>query len=91
MLTHPRVFTPPTPPEAALAYVGFLRNHENVRILSPGHRHWDVFVDLCRRVGARGNVIPDAYHAALAIETGCEWVTTDTGFARFPGLVWRRP
>ena len=28
----------------------------------------------------------DAWYAALAIESGCEWVTFDRGFARFPGL-----
>jgi predicted nucleic acid-binding protein len=55
----------------------------------PGSRHWGIFSRLCREVGARGNVVPDAFHAALAIEHGATWVTTDRGFARFPGLRWR--
>jgi predicted nucleic acid-binding protein len=29
--------------------------------------------------------------AALAIEWGCEWITFDHDFARFPGLKWRVP
>ena len=29
--------------------------------------------------------------AALAIEWGCEWVTMDRDFARFPGLKWSVP
>ena len=33
-----------------------------------------------------GNRIPDAYHAALAIEHGCTWVTLDRGFAAYSGL-----
>ena len=33
----------------------------------------------------------DAYFAALAIESGSEWITADRGFARFPGLRWRHP
>jgi predicted nucleic acid-binding protein len=37
-------------------------------------------------LGARGDLIPDAYLAALAIESGAEWVTTDRDYARFPGL-----
>jgi len=37
------------------------------------------------------NVVPDAYLAALAIEHGATWVTSDQGFARFPGLTWRTP
>ena len=35
--------------------------------------------------------VPDVYLAALAIEHDCEWVSTDRGFARFPGLRWRNP
>ena len=33
----------------------------------------------------------DAYFAALAIESGSEWITAHRGFARFPGLRWRHP
>ena len=33
----------------------------------------------------------DAYHAALAIEHGAEWITTDRDYARFTGLRWRHP
>jgi predicted nucleic acid-binding protein len=50
-----------------------------------------LFLNLCRKTGAVGNAIPDAYFAALAIESNCEWVTTDRGFARFSGLRWRHP
>ena len=44
-----------------------------------------------RAAGARGNLVPDAYLAALAIESGSEWITTDRDFSRFPGLRWRHP
>jgi toxin-antitoxin system PIN domain toxin len=86
VITHPKVFRQPTPLPIALQFVEALRDLENVRILAPGDKHWRLFADLCRKVEARGNLIPDAYHAALAIETGCEWITLDRGFARFPGL-----
>ena len=39
----------------------------------------------------RGNLVPDAYLAALAIESGSEWITTERGFARYPGLRFRHP
>jgi toxin-antitoxin system PIN domain toxin len=91
VLTHPRVFDPPTPIAAALEYCDALRAQPNVVVLSPGERHWEIFSTLCTRVRAKGNVVPDAYHAALSIEHGCEWVTADRGFARFPGLRWRHP
>ena len=91
VLTHPHVFTPATPLDRALAFVDALRARRNAVVLGPGPRHWDIFHHLCVRAGARGNLVPDAFHAALAIEHGCEWQTTDRAFARFPGLRWRHP
>ena len=44
-----------------------------------------------RKSRATGNLVQDAWLAALAIESGCEWVTTDRDYARFPGLRWREP
>ncbi|MGI8538090.1 MAG: PIN domain-containing protein [Mycobacteriales bacterium] len=35
--------------------------------------------------------VADAYHAALAIEYGCQWVTTDRDSSRFTGLRWSHP
>ena len=60
-------------------------------MLAPGARHWSTFTRLCQEVGARGNLIPDAYLAALAIETGSEWITTDGDYHRFSGLRVRHP
>ena len=37
----------------------------------------------------RGNLVPDAYLAALALEQGAELVTLDRGFGRYPRLRWR--
>ena len=91
ILTHPKIFNPSTPLPKAMTYVGELRDHPNMTIISPGAGHWRIFCDLCTSVSARGNFISDAYHAALAIESGCEWITTDRGFARFEGLRWRHP
>lgn len=91
VVTHPAVFTPATPLDDALAFVAAFRSPQNCVVLAPGPRHWEIFTRLCRAAQARGNLIPDAYFAALAIESGSEWITMDGGFARFPGLRWRRP
>ena len=91
IVTHPRVFNPPSELETALAFVQEIRNQPNCIIIAPGARHWGIFTRLCQVSGAKGNLIPDAYLAALAIESGSEWMTTDGDFARFPGLKWRRP
>jgi toxin-antitoxin system PIN domain toxin len=91
VVTHPRVFSPPEPVESALAFADALRAAPTAVPVSPGARHWGIFERLCRESGARGNLVPDAYLAALAIESGSEWVTTDRDYARFPGLRWRHP
>ncbi|MCB9419030.1 MAG: type II toxin-antitoxin system VapC family toxin [Ardenticatenaceae bacterium] len=91
IVTHPRVFNPPSETEVALTFTQEIRNQPNCTIIAPGARHWDIFTRLCQTSGVKGNLIPDAYLAALAIESGSEWITTDGDFARFPGLKWRHP
>jgi toxin-antitoxin system PIN domain toxin len=91
IVTHPRLFDPPATISEAFGFVERLRSRPNCMVISPGPRHWSIFSELCRTAGARGNLVPDAYLAALAIESGSEWITTDGDFARFPGLRWRRP
>ncbi len=91
IVTNPKVFREPDPIGEAVAFTRFLRDRENCLLVEPGTRHWQIFTDLCESLNATGNAIPDAYLAALAIESGSQWVTTDRGFARFPGLRWRLP
>ncbi|PYY22410.1 MAG: hypothetical protein DMG62_13770 [Acidobacteria bacterium] len=55
----------------------------------PGAQHWEIFIRLCKEADARGNLVADAWYAALAIESGCEWITLDRDYARFEGLRWR--
>jgi toxin-antitoxin system PIN domain toxin len=90
-VTSPRGFGRPTPMETALGFAELLRTQPNCVPVEPGRRHWDIFADLCRTAGVKGNLVPDAYLAALAIESGSEWITTDRDFSRFPGLRWRHP
>jgi toxin-antitoxin system PIN domain toxin len=91
IVTNPRAFREPTPLEDAIEFLTRLREPANCMAIQPGPRHWRIFLDLCRRANARGNLVPDAYLAALAIESGSEWITTDRDYARFPGLRWRHP
>jgi uncharacterized protein len=89
--THRRALNPPTPLSVAIDFCDGLRTRPNARLVSPGARHWELFTDLCQRADAVGNLATDAYLAALAIESGCEFVSFDRDFARFPGLKWRSP
>ena len=91
IVTNPRIFDPPASLGTALAFAERIRNAPNCVVVTPGPRHWEIFTRLCREAGARGNLVPDAYLAALAVESGSEWITTDRDFSRFPGLRWRHP
>lgn len=91
IVTNPRVFFDPTPLETAMAFAGELLAQPNCSRLRPGADHWAIFARLCRETNARGKLVADAYHAALAIEYGCEWISADGDFARFSGLRWRHP
>jgi hypothetical protein len=91
VVTHPKVFGRPSRGTDAFAFAEQLRQQSNCVRVEPGPRHWDVFRRLCTESGAKGNLVPDAYFAALAIESGCEWISTDRDFSRFKGLRWRHP
>ena len=91
VVTHAKVFNKPSPIAAAFEFADQLRGSPNSVRVDPGARHWPIFQRLCLEVGAKGNLVPDAYLAALAIESGCEWITTDRDYSRFAGLRWRHP
>ena len=86
VLTHTKIFHPPTPSGAAVEFVDALLAQPGSTTLRPGDGHWRIFRGMAVALQLTGNRLPDAYHAALAIEHGCEWVTLDRGFAIYPGL-----
>jgi predicted nucleic acid-binding protein len=58
-------------------------------MIRPGPEHGTIFRQLCENGKLNGQIVADAVQAAIAIESGCEWVTADTDFARFaPLLRW---
>lgn len=91
IVTHPRVFAVPSSLEHASRFVRTIVEQPHCVLVSPGSRHWGIFSRLCADAKARGNLIPDAYLAALAIESGCDWITLDRDFARIDGLRWSTP
>ena len=91
VVTQPKFLSQPTPLGVALDFVDQLARHPNTRFVRPGPMHFNIFLELCRTIGAHGKLVADAYHAALALEHACEWITADRDFARFPGLRWRHP
>ena len=89
IVTHPKVFKNPDTVETALSFVEQIRTRPNAIPICPEERHWSIFRSLCLETQLKGNLIPDAWFAALAIEHGCEWVTVDRDYTRFPGLKTR--
>jgi len=89
IVTNPKTFRPPTPMQTALAFCRALVDWPRAVFVVPSRTNWDLFVKLCDTI--EGSLVTDAYVAALAIEHGCELITTDSDFARFRGLRWRHP
>ena len=87
VVTHPRLFSPPTTPEAALAAIETLLASPSARLLSPGPRYWTLFRDLVRASAVTGNLVLDAQIAAVCLEHGAATILTeDRDFARFAGI-----
>jgi toxin-antitoxin system PIN domain toxin len=89
--TNPRVYRMPSSLEEAFGFCDNLVAQPNCQIVEPGERHWDIFERLCIETETRGARVSDAWFAALAIEWGCEWITLDRDYARFPGLKMQVP
>jgi toxin-antitoxin system PIN domain toxin len=89
--TDSRIFARPSRLSDVMAFASVLLEQPHCQVIQPGPRHWNLFDRLCQQAKATGNLVQDAWLAALAIENGCEWTTTDRDFARFDGLRWRPP
>ncbi len=89
--TGPRFFSAPSAISDAIGFCEDLLNQPHSQKVEPRERHWDIFRRLCVDVGIGGRRVTDAWYAALAIEWGCEWISFDRDFARFPGLKWQVP
>lgn len=92
VVTNRRIFTDPAPAPAALSFVDALRASPVGRAPNPTDAAWRQlarFVDNDPYLA--GNLVPDAWIAALAIVSGARVATADAGFARFEGLTWFNP
>ena len=89
--TNRRAYPTPSSLDDAFRFSDYLLGPPHCQIVEPGERHWDIFRRLCIETETRGPIVTDAWYAALAIESGCEWITLDRDFTRFPGLRWRLP
>jgi toxin-antitoxin system PIN domain toxin len=89
--THPRAFERPLSPATAWERVSDWLSAPVAWIPLPGHEHARIVGALVTTYDVRGNLVPDAFLAALAIEHGLTLYSADTDFARFPELRWQNP
>ena len=87
IVTNPRILADPAPTGDALRFVERLRAARRGRPLVATSATWEVLTaNASQDQGIRGNLVPDAYLAALAVSHGCRLATADRGFARFSDL-----
>lgn len=83
IVTHPGFPPAPTPLPQAFAVIESLRARPGCKWLRAGERHWEILQRLVQNTGAKGKIIADAQHSAIAMEHGCTWVTRDRDFKAF--------
>ncbi len=91
VVTHPKILKKPPSLKQATHAVQAILGHPLCRIVRPGEKHFDIFLEKCHTVKVQGGFISDVYLAAIAIEHDCEMITFDKGFQRIPNLKWRLP
>ncbi|MFT4135017.1 TA system VapC family ribonuclease toxin [Microbacterium sp.] len=92
IVTHSRITTAPAPIARAVEFTERLAESPRATWLTHGAPVWKQFGGLAvEDPGIRGNLVPDAYIAALCLANGARLATRDRGFARFPGLRWFDP
>jgi toxin-antitoxin system PIN domain toxin len=87
VVTHLRVFTPPTDLRTALDFVDRLLESPSSRLLLPGQSYVSAFRRICEAAEVRGNLAFDAQIVASCIEHGVrDLITADRDFARFAAI-----
>ena len=87
VVSHDRLFDPPTPVVDALGSMDSLLASPTARLLTPGDRYLRLLRSLIEESHVRGNLVFDAQIAAVCLEHGAATLLTeDRDFARFSGL-----
>jgi len=92
IVTHPRIFAPPTPLARALAQVDAWLESPSLVLLTEGPAYWDTLRALLTAGRIGGAQVHDARVAAVCRDHGVrELWTADRDFSRFPALTVRNP
>lgn len=92
IVTHPRIYAPPTPVPQAARQVELWLASPSVVLLAEPEAHWTSLAPLLTAGKIAGPAVYDARIAALCLEHGvAELWTADRDFSRFPSLKTRNP
>jgi len=92
IVTHPRIYAPPSPPAAAVDQVDAWLESPSVTLLCESERYWPTLKVLVQDGRVTGPLVHDARVAALCLLHGVrELWTADRDFGRFAGLAVRNP
>lgn len=87
VVTHPRIYKPPTELLAALGQIDYWRESPGFQLLGQESGYWEIFRAMAIASRVRGPQIHDARIAAICQERGVsELWSADRDFSRFPGL-----
>jgi uncharacterized protein len=91
IITNPRLFETPLSMAQAWGQVQEWLALPTVWTPDPTERHAAILSQLLQSTSVIANLVADAHLAALAIEHGLILCSSDSDFARFPGLRWENP
>ena len=92
IVTHERIFSPPTPPPKALEQVTAWLESPTLIVLAESAGYWDVLARVVERSKITGPRVHDGRVAALCIHHGVrELLSADRDFTRFGELKTRNP
>jgi toxin-antitoxin system PIN domain toxin len=92
IVTHPRIYQPPTPLAAALDQVAAWLESPSLVLLAEAAGYWEQLKPLLETSRVSGPQIHDARITAICLQHGVsELWTADRDFSRFAGLFIRNP
>ena len=92
IVTHPRIFAPPTPLSRAVDQVEAWLEAPGLVVLSEGSDYWSTLRTILLAGKVAGPLVHDARVAAICMQHGVrELWSADRDFSRFPALPVRNP
>jgi toxin-antitoxin system PIN domain toxin len=92
VVTHPKIYRPPTPPADAVLQVDYWMESPSLRLIGEGPGYWDHLKSLLAAGKAVGPLVHDARVGAICRASGVSEIwTADRDYSRFPGVIVRNP